>query len=728
MTGTAEAVAAPAAGRPPRTLLRTAIAPLAVAAGTAALAVAAVLPAWVSRLTAPQYPKGLWLWVYGGRVEGDVAEINGLNHYIGMRTIDLTSVPELALWPFLVVASGALLVVAVFRSGWIGRLAALGLWLVPIGVLADIQRWLIVFGTNLDPTAALRLEPFVPLVVGPTKVWNFTIWTFPGPALVLILAAALVATLARRAPQPAVPFRVVAAVAAVGILMALTFAVAVPALRPPASAGTGAGNLADRPPPGGSFDLEAELAKAPAGATVVVPAGTYRGNFVLARPVTLVAGGEAYLDGGGRGTVVTVTAAGTTIRGFRVANSGGQVEEGAGIKVLADDVSIEENRIENAYTPVSVQGVSRVRIVDNTILGIGQEAAGVEHAAGGDGAPGTGGPASGAATPVPGASPDPHAGHAPGAGPGRQGDAISLWDVEGALVRGNTVEKVRDGIYLSYVDDVLIDGNTVRRSRYAVHAMFGRGQVLFGNTFADDLSGIVLMYTQEVTAGRNMITDCRSPGTGFGILLKDVRGVRLAENVVARNMIGLKAEGTAQGADAEAVVTRNRFAANRVGVALMASPDLSFGGNAFDGNLTQVLALEPGVERHNLWSYHGLGNAWSDYAGYDVAADGVGDVPHLSGGSAQALMIGAPALEALRTSPAFRVLEASQAWWDAGRAPIVVDTGPLTVDLAPPPVAGRAADGPAGWYLAGALLSLLPLAVMARLRAMPAPGRRAGAR
>ena len=136
---------------------RTAI--TAVLAGTALLVIAGIAPVWGTRLVAPQYPKGLSVWIYGGRAEGDLREINGLNHYVGMMSIDLGGIPELALWPLVIVAAGALLAAAVFLRGRTGRLALLGLWLVPVGILADIQRWLVSYGQDLDPTAALRLDP-----------------------------------------------------------------------------------------------------------------------------------------------------------------------------------------------------------------------------------------------------------------------------------------------------------------------------------------------------------------------------------------------------------------------------------------------------------------------------------------------------------------------------------------------------------------------------------------
>jgi len=680
-----------------RFLRAPSVGPIVVLVGSALIALAGVLPVWGSRLLAPQYPKGLSVWVYGGRAEGDVNEINGLNHYIGMRPIDIASVPELVLWPLVIVGAGVLLAMAVFWPGWIGRLALLALWLIPIGVLADIQRWLIFYGSELDPDASLRLKPFVPLAIGPSSVWNFTIWTYPGPALILIAFAALLAMVGRRAGPISRRARAVVSTVAIGVVIVATALFVLPASWPSAEPGS----EARAAPPAGTANLVALIEGATAGATVVVPAGSYHGNVVIDRPLTLVANGEVLLDGGGRGTVVTITAPDVTLRGFRVAGSGGQVEEGAGVKVLADRVTLEGNRIERAFTGISVQRARGVRIVDNEVIGSGQVTVGAEHVAGGGGT----GP-SVAASPAAGAQ-DPHAGHAPGAGPGGQGDGISLWNTSATLIRGNLIEDVRDGVYLNYAEDVLLDTNEIRSSRYAVHAMFGSDIVVFGNQLRQNLSGLVFMNTQRVEAGRNVIVDSRSAGTGFGIVLKDVRGVRLLENVVARNRTGLQAEGTRDEPDAAGHVLHNRFAANGVGVALMATTDLVFAGNTFDGNLTQVLALEPGVERHNSWIDRGFGNDWSDYAGFDLAGDGIGDVPHLSGGAAQQVLAAAPGLEIYRTSPALHVLEAAQAVWASGRAPVVEDDLPLTVDVAPPSdLAPGAGSMAAPWFaLAGGLLA-----------------------
>ena len=68
------------------------------------LAVASVMllgvfafPLWRINLIAPQYPEGLGMLIRVNTVTGikpnDLANINGLNHYIGMKPIEADAIP-----------------------------------------------------------------------------------------------------------------------------------------------------------------------------------------------------------------------------------------------------------------------------------------------------------------------------------------------------------------------------------------------------------------------------------------------------------------------------------------------------------------------------------------------------------------------------------------------------------------------------------------------------------
>ena len=163
-------------------------------AATGLVLLAARLPIWQAQFSAPQYPQGLDISAYGNKVEGDLNEINELSHYIGIPPFDFVGMPEMGLWPLVIlVATAAVILAVVSRRPWLRRLACATVWLIPIGALADVQFRLWQLGHSVDPLSAIRVDPFTPHVVGHTTMMNFTVFAYPGMALVLIaIAAALV--------------------------------------------------------------------------------------------------------------------------------------------------------------------------------------------------------------------------------------------------------------------------------------------------------------------------------------------------------------------------------------------------------------------------------------------------------------------------------------------------------------------------------------------------------
>ena len=140
------------------------------------LVVSTFLPYWKMRLNAPQYPQGLFITVYVNRMEGDVAEIDGLNHYIGMRPLDEAAQIERSLAPIALVVIVLLMAgVALIHSKWFAVLAIPAMTF-PFIFLADMFVWLWYYGNNLDPHAPLSaaVKPFTPAILGTGHVGQFS--------------------------------------------------------------------------------------------------------------------------------------------------------------------------------------------------------------------------------------------------------------------------------------------------------------------------------------------------------------------------------------------------------------------------------------------------------------------------------------------------------------------------------------------------------------------------
>jgi len=152
----------------------------AVIAGV--LLVAAIfVPLWRMELVAPQYPEGLVMYAYGDHFEGDsgtyyddVREINGLNHYIGMKPLQKVTEMSLFIPGMLATVVGVIVVSFIaWHRKWFRALAIAGVWFLPVFFLADLQYWLYNYGHTMDPHAALNTGDMTPKVIGSTNVWNF---------------------------------------------------------------------------------------------------------------------------------------------------------------------------------------------------------------------------------------------------------------------------------------------------------------------------------------------------------------------------------------------------------------------------------------------------------------------------------------------------------------------------------------------------------------------------
>lgn len=139
------------------------------------LLVSIFFPYWHMELDAPQYPNGLFLTAYVNHLAGDVREIDGLNHYIGMRPLGEAAAFERAASVWMIIAMFLLVEgAAVIHSRW-AVLLALPAVTFPVGFIVDLHYWMRTFGLNLDPEAPLSssVKPFVPTVIGEGGIGQF---------------------------------------------------------------------------------------------------------------------------------------------------------------------------------------------------------------------------------------------------------------------------------------------------------------------------------------------------------------------------------------------------------------------------------------------------------------------------------------------------------------------------------------------------------------------------
>lgn len=153
---------------------------LIVAAGLLVYSVYA--PIWQIDLDAPQYPEGLNLKIFADKLGGDVEIINGLNHYIGMKTLHAEDFIEFSILTYIIFfyAAFALAAAVLGKKKILYTLFSL---FVLFGIIAmvDFWRWEYNYGHDLDPHAAIIVPgmAYQPPLIGFKQLLNFGAYSIP---------------------------------------------------------------------------------------------------------------------------------------------------------------------------------------------------------------------------------------------------------------------------------------------------------------------------------------------------------------------------------------------------------------------------------------------------------------------------------------------------------------------------------------------------------------------
>src|ERR1035437_925312 len=148
----------------------------------AILIIVLYLPIWRIDLNAPQYPEGLDLFIFANKLDGNVDIINGLNHYIGMKTMHTEDFIEFKILPFVISFFAALFfLVAILRNRKL--MNVLFILFLSFGVISmiDFWKWEYDYGHNLNPHAAIIVPgmAYQPPLIGFKQLLNFGAYSVP---------------------------------------------------------------------------------------------------------------------------------------------------------------------------------------------------------------------------------------------------------------------------------------------------------------------------------------------------------------------------------------------------------------------------------------------------------------------------------------------------------------------------------------------------------------------
>jgi len=155
------------------------------------------LPVWRIELAAPQYPEGLMLLIYAHKLGGNVDIINGLNHYIGMKTLHTEDFIEFKVLPYIIGVLAALILI----TGFINRkkiFYAMVVLFIASAVLtmADFWKWEYNYGHDLNPEAAIKVPgmAYQPPLIGYKQLLNFSAYSIPASGGWIFISVGVILT------------------------------------------------------------------------------------------------------------------------------------------------------------------------------------------------------------------------------------------------------------------------------------------------------------------------------------------------------------------------------------------------------------------------------------------------------------------------------------------------------------------------------------------------------
>lgn len=314
------------------------------------------------------------------------------------------------------------------------------------------------------------------------------------------------------------------------------------------------------------------------GDLILIKKGTYKeGKIIVSKSVKIKGENFPILDGENQSEILTIIANNVTIEGLQVQNVGtSYMEDRAGIRVKkSKNFVIKNNRLLNTFFGIYLEHSNDGIIEGNEVIG---EA--VEEMS--------------------------------------SGNAIHLWYCKNIQVTNNLVRKHRDGIYLEFVDNSSLKNNISEDNlRYGLHFMFSNDDDYFNNEFRRNGAGVAVMFSKRINMWENTF-EYNWGKASYGILLKEIYDAEIKNNVFQENTIGIYVEGSSRINYFENDFIRNGWALKISGGCLDNKVTKNnFISNSFD------LAFNSAINNNSF-----DGNYWSDYTGYDLDKNGVGDVPY----------------------------------------------------------------------------------------------------
>ena len=314
------------------------------------------------------------------------------------------------------------------------------------------------------------------------------------------------------------------------------------------------------------------------GDIVLVKKGIYKETKInVNKAITIIGENNPVIDAEGKAeSIFAIETNDFTISGFTMKNVGmSYIKEVAGIFVAkAKNFTIKECNFENVFYAFIIQKAKYGLIQDNNIYGNA-----VDETSSGNG--------------------------------------IHIWKSKKIRIEGNVIESMRDGIYLEFVENSSISNNrSINNIRYGLHFMFAHHNEYHHNEFKNNGAGVAVMFSKFLNMHHNTF-HYNWGSASYGLLLKEINDATIENNYFDQNTIGINVDGCNR-----ILYSNNHFVRNGWAI--------KFNGGCYDNVFEYNNFLHNSFDlsyNSKLNSNKFEANYWSEYTGYDLDKDGIGDVP-----------------------------------------------------------------------------------------------------
>ncbi|MDQ0215526.1 nitrous oxidase accessory protein [Oikeobacillus pervagus] len=372
--------------------------------------------------------------------------------------------------------------------------------------------------------------------------------------------------------------------------------------------------------------IQEAIDNSPSGSVIKVEKGTYKESLTITKPIQLKAEGKVVIDGNHQGHVIHIKANDVKLEGFTIIHSNKNAKDAGIFLDQVEKTSIKNNHLQQVYYGIYVNGGHDHHIKNNTITSLH------EHFS-------------------------------------KRGNGIHLLGTTGNVIENNKMTMVQDGVYFDEANENQITQNQVTGSRYALHFMFSKDNSVTKNRLNENINGLMIMNSEKLIIQHNQLSKNLNY-RGYGALIFDSDDVVMRNNNVTYNHTGISLQ------DARNVkVLQNTIAGNFIGLEVRGeSKDNLISNNQFVGNIMQNKISTEGVYLDNGQ----IGNYWDDQHSYDLDGNGIGDLPYQTNSGYERLLEKYPHYQFYFESPAMNLWHSVEKMFPTIAKSTGLDRYPLT--------------------------------------------------